>query len=152
MRVNFWRPPSPGIAVVTYTVSRQTIGLLLPRPGIGIFQRTFFVSLHSTSGLAAGASPVPMGPRHVGQAWPGAAVAGAAARACGGTDASLPATADAAPPAASHAPATVAATVIPTPAPARVRDRPMVGGPSLRKWRRSKVECARRCGYCPSRG
>ena len=56
-------------------MSRQTIGLLLPSPGSATFHLTFFVSLHSSGGLAAGASPVPSGPRHVGHACPAAPVA-----------------------------------------------------------------------------
>ena len=48
------------------------IGLLLPSPGSATFHLTFFVSLHSSGGLAAGASPVPSGPRHVGHACPAA--------------------------------------------------------------------------------
>src|SRR5829696_6087235 len=38
-----------------------------PRPGISIFQRTFFVSLHSVGGLAVADTPVAAGPRHCGQ-------------------------------------------------------------------------------------
>jgi hypothetical protein len=36
-------------------------------PGSSTFQRTFFVSLHSTGGEASGATPVMSGPRHWGQ-------------------------------------------------------------------------------------
>jgi enterochelin esterase-like enzyme len=64
-------------------VSRQTIGLLLPAPAIGTFQRRFFVALHSSGGLAAGASPVPSGPRHVGHACPAAAAGGGACASSG---------------------------------------------------------------------
>src|SRR5438270_13530163 len=47
--------------------SPQTIGVECPLPGRVVFQRMFLVSLHSTGGLASGATPVPSGPRHCGQ-------------------------------------------------------------------------------------
>jgi hypothetical protein len=56
-----------GTALVRITRSSHTTGVLLPTPGTSIFQRTFFVSLHSTGGFASGASPVASGPRHCGQ-------------------------------------------------------------------------------------
>src|SRR5688500_390205 len=40
------------------------MGVEWPFPGKGIFQRTFFVSLHSEGGLARGAVPLASGPRH----------------------------------------------------------------------------------------
>src|SRR5262245_9876345 len=55
-----------GTAVATKTRSPQTTGEADPRPGISTFQRTFFVSLHSTGGLAVFDTPVALGPRH----WP----------------------------------------------------------------------------------
>ena len=67
----------PGTAVDTNTWSPQTIGVAEPLPGISIFQRRFCVSLHSTGGSAAGASPVARGPRHCGQ--PSSAAADACA-------------------------------------------------------------------------
>ncbi len=42
-------------------------GSTSPLPGIATFQRTFFVSLHSSGGVACGATPVMSGPRHCGQ-------------------------------------------------------------------------------------
>src|SRR5687767_6432370 len=50
------------------TRSFQTIGVPVPLPGRFTFQRTFSVSLHVVGGLATGATPVPCGPRHCGQA------------------------------------------------------------------------------------
>src|SRR3989442_2118412 len=47
--------------------SPQTIGVECPLPGSAAFQRMFLVSLHSTGGLALGATQVPSGPRHCGQ-------------------------------------------------------------------------------------
>ena len=38
-----------------------------PRPGISTFQRMFFVSLHSSGGVAVVDTPVACGPRHCGQ-------------------------------------------------------------------------------------
>ena len=51
-------------AVVTNTKFPQTTGDEWPRPGSLVFQRMFFVSLHSTGGSAFGAAPVASGPRH----------------------------------------------------------------------------------------
>ena len=51
-------------AVVTNTNSSHTTGEECPRPGTPVFQRMFFVSLHSIGGLALGATPVACGPRH----------------------------------------------------------------------------------------
>src|SRR5262245_18412126 len=48
--------------------SPQTIGVECPLPGMAVFQRMFFVSLHSTGGCALGATPVPNGPRQWAQA------------------------------------------------------------------------------------
>src|SRR5262245_52858623 len=47
--------------------SPHTIGEALPRPGISTFQVTFFVSLHSSGGLAVDETPVACGPRHCAQ-------------------------------------------------------------------------------------
>src|SRR5688572_32400805 len=100
---NFSAPASPGTALVTYRVSRHTIGLLLPSPGSATFHLTFFVSLHSSGGLAAGASPVPSGPRHVGHACPAAA---AVRDACASTEAVASAS--------NHPATTTPATTTPT--------------------------------------
>jgi hypothetical protein len=43
------------------------MGVEVPLPGIRTFHFTFFVSLHSTGGLAPGAMPLASGPRHCGQ-------------------------------------------------------------------------------------
>src|SRR5205807_245091 len=48
-------------------LSPQTTGVEEPAPGMAAFHLTFFVSLHSTGGLASGATPVASGPRHCGQ-------------------------------------------------------------------------------------
>src|SRR5262245_1026338 len=53
-----------GIAVSTNTLSPHTTGEADPRPGISVFQRTFFVSLHSIGGSAVRETPVAYGPRH----------------------------------------------------------------------------------------
>jgi hypothetical protein len=53
--------------VSRYTRSPQTTGEAEPRPGISIFQRTFFVSLHSVGGVAVRDTPVMCGPRHWAQ-------------------------------------------------------------------------------------
>src|SRR4029079_11253347 len=66
-----------GTAVSKNTRSPQTIGDADPRPGISVFHRTFFVSLHSTGGSAVFDTPVAWGPRHWGQYF-SAAVSGAA--------------------------------------------------------------------------
>src|SRR5262245_49005778 len=47
--------------------SPQTMGEADPRPGISTFQRTFFVSLQSSGGLADFEMPLASGPRHWGQ-------------------------------------------------------------------------------------
>ena len=47
--------------------SPQTTGVDEPLPGISTFQRTFWVSLHTSGGAAFGATPVISGPRHCGQ-------------------------------------------------------------------------------------
>src|SRR5882672_2735530 len=47
--------------------SPQMTGDADPRPGISTFQRMFFVSLHSTGGVAVFETPVAYGPRHCGQ-------------------------------------------------------------------------------------
>src|SRR5258707_6341316 len=45
-----------------------TVGEPCPRPGIGVFQSTFFVSLHCRGGCCLGsATPLRFGPRHQGQ-------------------------------------------------------------------------------------
>ena len=56
-----------GDGEVTNMRSPQTMGVECPSPGRSVFHRTFLVSLHSTGGLAYGATPVPKGPRHCGQ-------------------------------------------------------------------------------------
>ena len=56
-----------GTAVSTNRRSPHTTGEPDPRPGISIFQRTFFVSLHSAGGSARLDTPVAYGPRHCGQ-------------------------------------------------------------------------------------
>src|SRR5215204_3309516 len=56
-----------GTAVRTNTLSFQMTGVPDPRPGISIFQRMFFVSLHSSGGSAVRETPVAYGPRHCGQ-------------------------------------------------------------------------------------
>ncbi len=43
------------------------IGCEKPRPGIGVFQSTFFVSLHSVGRFFSGDTPWLSGPRHCGQ-------------------------------------------------------------------------------------
>ena len=53
-----------GTAVSTKMRSPHTTGVEEPLPGISTFQRTFFVSLHSSGGVACGATPVMSGPRH----------------------------------------------------------------------------------------
>src|SRR5262245_16909855 len=61
-------PVTPaGTAVVTNTLSPQTMGVDDPRPGMGVFQRMFFDSLHSSGGVAAFERPLAYGPRHCGQ-------------------------------------------------------------------------------------
>jgi hypothetical protein len=54
-------------AVSRNSRSAQTTGDADPRQGISTFQRTFFVSLHSSEGVAVGETPVASGPRHCGQ-------------------------------------------------------------------------------------
>src|SRR5688500_2761003 len=54
------------MAAVTYTRLPQMAGVECPLPGSATFQRTFFVSLHSTGGVEFGATPVARGPRHCG--------------------------------------------------------------------------------------
>src|SRR5262245_34797296 len=56
-----------GTALSTNTLSPQITGVPDPRPGSSTFQRTFFVSLHSTGGSAVFETPVAYGPRHCGQ-------------------------------------------------------------------------------------
>jgi hypothetical protein len=45
----------------------QTTGLECPLPGSGVFQRTFFVSPHSSGRFRSVETPEPSGPRHCGQ-------------------------------------------------------------------------------------
>ena len=83
-------PLSPaGTAVDTNTWSPQTIGVAEPLPGIAIFHLTLRVSLHSTGGSAAGASPVASGPRHCGHALSSAAASSALEVAAGSSAASI---------------------------------------------------------------
>ena len=61
-------PEAPiGIAVETNSRSPHTTGDDEPRPGISVFHRMFFVSLHSTGGSAVLETPFAYGPRHWGQ-------------------------------------------------------------------------------------
>src|ERR1700682_5076258 len=61
-------PAAPiGIAVKTNSRSPQTTGDDEPRPGISVFHRMCFVSLHSTGGSALLETPLAYGPRHWGQ-------------------------------------------------------------------------------------
>ena len=57
------------MAEVRKTKPFQTTGVEWPRPGIFVFQRMFVssASFHNNGGVAAGATPVPNGPRHCGQ-------------------------------------------------------------------------------------
>ena len=84
-----------GTAVVRNSRSPQTIGDDRPSPGTAFFQRTFFVSDHSTGGLPAGADPVRLGPRQAGQP-PSTSEAGSGAGIAAAMPASRPATATAA--------------------------------------------------------
>src|SRR5215218_7784030 len=58
---------APSTAVVTKTRLPQTTGLEWPLPGSGVFQRTFFASLHSSGSPFSAETPEPSGPRHCGQ-------------------------------------------------------------------------------------
>src|SRR5688572_22493942 len=58
---------STATAVSRKMRSPQMTGVDELRPGIGTFHRTFFVSLHSTGGVAVRETPVANGPRHWGQ-------------------------------------------------------------------------------------
>ena len=57
------------IAVETYRRSPQTIGLEWPRPGMSVFQRTFFdvATSHSTGSGKPSATPTASWPRNAGQ-------------------------------------------------------------------------------------
>ena len=96
-------------------MSRQTIGLLLPSPGSATFHLMFFVSLHSSGGVAAGASPVPSGPRHIGHACgaPACRAAGAAGRVAAGRPCASTAIPSARIPAASATPSATIPTLRP---------------------------------------
>src|SRR5262249_55393792 len=67
------------IAVVTNTSSPQTIGLDRPRPGIGVFQRTFvpFDGFHVVGSEKPSAMPLASMPRNCGQSTAGFGAAGA---------------------------------------------------------------------------
>src|SRR4030095_9594095 len=52
----------PSSAVVRITRSRQTIGEELPRPGTGVFQRTFWVADHVSGKVLPVTIPWPEGP------------------------------------------------------------------------------------------
>jgi hypothetical protein len=52
---------------VRITRSRQTIGEELPRPGTGVFQRTFWVADHVSGYVLPLTIPWPEGPRQRGQ-------------------------------------------------------------------------------------
>src|SRR5262245_15404165 len=67
-----WLLPSP---LVTKIRSFQMTGVAPPRPGIGTFQATFLVSLHSVGSPLSLLTPVLSGPRHCGQLSPRATVA-----------------------------------------------------------------------------
>jgi hypothetical protein len=58
---------SAGTAVRRKILSPQTTGEADPRPGISTFHRMFFVSLHSSGGVALREMPLATGPRHIGQ-------------------------------------------------------------------------------------
>src|SRR5262245_60475478 len=59
--------PRKGTAVVRKTRSLHRTGEECPLPGMGLFQRTFSLSLQRTGGSAWGATPVASGPRHWAQ-------------------------------------------------------------------------------------
>src|SRR5581483_9295043 len=56
-----------GVPVVSQICLPQTTGDDHPRPWIGVFQATFFVSLHSRGRPVASACPSPLGPRNSAQ-------------------------------------------------------------------------------------
>src|SRR6266478_3997606 len=58
---------APSIAVVKKMRFPHTIGEEWPSPGIGVFQRMFFVGLHSSGRFFSVEMPLPEGPRHCGQ-------------------------------------------------------------------------------------
>ncbi len=58
-------PPSK--ACVRKMRSSHTIGVELPGPGKGTFQRTFSVALHRRGKPRSSDTPVPCGPRQAGQ-------------------------------------------------------------------------------------
>jgi len=58
---------SPSMAVVRKRRFPHTTGEDSPRPGRAVFQRTFFVGLHSRGIPAPSAIPWPWAPRHAGQ-------------------------------------------------------------------------------------
>src|SRR5262245_48658407 len=74
--------------------SFQMMGVACPSPGMGTFQRTFFVSLHSEGGSESGAAPVPRGRRNDGQpttrAWAASAATGTNTGAREGSAACMP--------------------------------------------------------------
>src|SRR4051794_10686638 len=63
------------MAVWMKTLSPETIGVAVPRPGSFTFQRTFCVSLQFVGGSAPAAVPFASGPRHCGQSASAAASA-----------------------------------------------------------------------------
>src|ERR1044072_3068025 len=58
---------SPSRAVVRKIFLPQTIGDEWPKPSIGVFHLTFFLSLHSSGRPFSADTPCPSGPRHSGQ-------------------------------------------------------------------------------------
>src|SRR5215470_20365934 len=52
---------------VRKTFLSQIIGCENPRPGISVFHKTFFVSLHSVGRFFSSETPCASGPRHCGQ-------------------------------------------------------------------------------------
>src|SRR5215471_13902744 len=55
------------MSVVRKTFLSQMIGCENPFPGIAVFHKTFFVSLHSVGRFLSSETPWASGPRHCGQ-------------------------------------------------------------------------------------
>jgi hypothetical protein len=66
---------APSMEVVRKMRPPQTTGELCPRPGISVFQRTFFCEFHSEGRSFSEETPFEPGPRHWGQFSPEAAEA-----------------------------------------------------------------------------
>src|SRR5438477_9173147 len=58
---------SLSIGCVMNTRSPHTIGVEFPRSGSGVFHRTFSVALQCSGRLVSVVTPVPSGPRQLGQ-------------------------------------------------------------------------------------